>query len=237
MMNHLFKAGARFFFYIAMIFTAAACSSDKAPTSAEEPREIYTIINTFVGTGEAGKGADGLAPLQTMLYLPQDLTFGPDGKPYILDWNNHRVRIIDGDAVRTLIGTGELGDASAGQALEIGLNHPTHIAFDPQGRLILSAWHNSKVLRMDLTTGFIEPICGDGTRAYRGDGGSLMEAWGVILRGAAWARVDANMHSRGKSLKVHNSPSFLPHLVAMESHNTQHASTFQIQTWMACSLL
>lgn len=177
MMNHLFKAGVRFFFNIAMIFVAAACSSDKAPTSAEEPRENYAIIDTFAGTGEAGRGADGLAPLQTKLYLPQDLTFGPDDTPYILDWNNHRVCIVDGDAVRTLIGTGELGDAPAGQALEISLNHPTHVAFDPQGRLILSAWHNSKILRMDLTTGFIEPICGDGTRSFRGDGGPVKEAW------------------------------------------------------------
>ena len=34
------------------------------------------------------------APLEVSLYLPQDLTFGPDEQPYVLDWNNHRVRTI-----------------------------------------------------------------------------------------------------------------------------------------------
>ena len=56
------------------------------------------------------------------------------------------------------------------------LNHPTHVSFDPLGHLILSAWHNSKVMRMDLTTGWIEPICGTGDRAFGGDGGPAADA-------------------------------------------------------------
>lgn len=153
----------------------AVCGSDQSPTSGGNGP--YSVITTFLGTGEAGLGPEGVGPLQTLLYLPQDLTFGPDGLPYILDWNNHRVRVLDQGVVHTLIGTGELGDAPAGPALEVKLNHPTHISFDPLGRLILSAWHNSKIMRMDLTTGFIEPICGDGTRAFRGDGGPAIDAW------------------------------------------------------------
>ena len=45
-----------------------------------------------------------------------------------------------------------LGDAPAGPALEVSFNHPTHVAFDPLGRLIISAWHNSKILRYDFLT-------------------------------------------------------------------------------------
>ncbi len=170
----------RFTFAIPLVLGIAACGGDGTPTDVDEPEEPtgpYAVINTLIGTGEAGKGAEGIGPLETALYLPQDLTFGPDGLPYILDWNNHRVRVLEGGLMRTVIGTGELGDAPAGQALEIGLNHPTHISFDPQGDLILSAWHNSMILRMDFDTRYIEPIVGDGARLYRGDGGPANEAW------------------------------------------------------------
>lgn len=133
-------------------------------------------ICTFAGTGKAGLGQDGLPAAEVMLYLPQDITFGPDGRLYILDWNNHRVRTVVDGAIQTLIGTGYLGDAPEGQAREISLNHPTHISFDPEGRLILSAWHNSKIMAMDLATGHVKPICGTGGRDYGGDGGPAEQA-------------------------------------------------------------
>ena len=84
--------------------------------------------------------------------------------------------MVTNGRISTLIGTGELGDAPAGQAREIGLNHPTHISFDPLGRLILTAWHNSMILRYDFATDYIEPICGTGERLYGGDGGPAIQA-------------------------------------------------------------
>jgi sugar lactone lactonase YvrE len=141
-----------------------------------EERTPGTIC-AFMGTGKAGLGKDGVGPLEVQLYMPQDLTFGPDGQPYVLDWNNHRVRTVDADGrVRTVIGTGELGDAPDGVAVETRLNHPTHVTFAPDGALILSAWHNSKVARVDLGAGTIQTICGTGGRAYFGDGGPAHEA-------------------------------------------------------------
>ena len=164
---------ARILFALAGL-TFLACNSSTDPGGGGEP---YAVIRTFAGTGQAGLGTDGIAPADAQLYLPQDLEFGPDGRPYILDWNNHRVRVVEAGLVQTLIGTGELGDANAGIATEIGLNHPTHVSFDLDGHLILTAWHNSKVMRMDLSTNWIEPICGDGTRDFRGDGGPAAGAW------------------------------------------------------------
>ena len=171
--------------YLALLLILSACGD--APTGPSIP---YGRIETFAGTGDAGKGPEEAPLLQALFYLPQDLTYGPDGRLYILDWNNHRVRVtttgvltqtrqrhpryrvrVAKDNVTTLIGTGELGDAPAGRAREIGLNHPTHISFDPLGRLILTAWHNSMILRYDFATDYIEPICGTGERTYSGDGG------------------------------------------------------------------
>ena len=175
--------------YLALLLILSACG--KTPTGPSGP---YGRIETFAGTGDAGKGPEEAPPLQALFYLPQDLTYGPDGRLYILDWNNHRVRVttkasdktrqqnpryrgrVAKGNVTTLIGTGELGDAPAGRAREIGLNHPTHISFDPLGRLILTAWHNSMILRYDFATDYIEPICGTGERTYSGDGGPAAQA-------------------------------------------------------------
>ena len=176
--------------YLALLLILLACG--ETPTGPSGP---YGRIETFAGTGDAGKGPEETTLSQALFYLPQDLTYGPDGRLYILDWNNHRVRVATKASVRTqtrqqhpryrggvkdsvftLIGTGELGDAPAGQAREIGLNHPTHISFDPLGRLILSAWHNSMILRYDFASDYIEPICGTGERTYSGDGGPAARA-------------------------------------------------------------
>ena len=176
--------------YLALLLILSACG--ETPTGPSGP---YGRIETFAGTGDAGKGPEEAPLLQALFYLPQDLTYGPDGRLYILDWNNHRVRVtnkasdktrqqnpryrgraVAKDNITTLIGTGELGDAPAGRAREIGLNHPTHISFDPLGRLILTAWHNSMILRYDFATDYIEPICGTGERTYSGDGGPAIQA-------------------------------------------------------------
>ena len=128
-------------------------------------------ICTLAGTGLAGLGAEGLDPRRTDLYLPQDVTIGPDKLAYILDWNNHRVRKIDGLEVPTVVGTGELGDAPDGYGGETSLNHPTHMSVSPRGTFIISAWHNSKLLEYDASTGMLRSICGNGMRSFGGDGG------------------------------------------------------------------
>jgi sugar lactone lactonase YvrE len=134
------------------------------------------VICSYLGNGEAGLGEDGVPPLEVSLYLPQDLTFGPDGLPYVVDWNNHRIRTIVKGKVQTVIGIGEVGDVMDGPALRASLNHPTHVSFDDQGRLILSAWHNSKVLRYDPSSKLLSTLCGTGKRDYGGDDGVAAKA-------------------------------------------------------------
>jgi hypothetical protein len=129
------------------------------------------VICTLMGNGIAGLTGEELPPEASELYLPQDMTVGPDNLLYVIDWNNHRIRVIDHDGlVRTVVGTGYLGDATDGPAYAVSLNHPSHIAFQPDGAMIISAWHNSKVLRYNPSTGLVASICGTGARSFNGDG-------------------------------------------------------------------
>jgi streptogramin lyase len=153
-------------------FAMSGCGDDAStigppPDDNPDPGDI----TTFAGTGIPGLGPDGMDPVLTAFYTPVDLTFGPDDLPYIIDFNNHRVRTIRNGVVQTVIGTGEIGDAPEGTATQVRLNHPTNIVFDSQGRLILAAWHNSKIMRLDFSTGYLSRYAGDGSRSFAGDGG------------------------------------------------------------------
>jgi sugar lactone lactonase YvrE len=143
------------------------------PRCEEEPGRVCNLV----GTGIAGLGDNGLKPGDTDIYLPMDVQFGPDGRTYFTDWNNHRIRYISGDGlVQTLVGTGYLGDAPDGAAQDTSLNHPVHMSFAPNGDMIISAWHNSKVLRYSFGGDTVETICGTGERSFGGDGGPAIDA-------------------------------------------------------------
>ena len=134
-------------------------------------------ICTVAGTGQAGLGGEAELGTRTALFLPTDVTAGIDGQLYIVDFNNHRVRTLGADGkVRTVVGTGEIGDGSDGRAIDVSFNHPSHVSFDPQGRLVLSAWQNSVVKRMDLASGLISTVCGNGAKAFGGDEGPAGQA-------------------------------------------------------------
>lgn len=161
---------------VAVIRLPRDATGDEPRAGIESTRRFGNIY-TFAGTGAAGPGEENVDPLLSSLYFPSDVTIGPDGLVYIVDWNNHKIRVVENGLVRTFVGSGFLGDATPGPALEIGLNHPNHVAFDPAGDLIIAAWHNSKILRMDMTTGLVDVYCSTtGNRGFAGDGGPCIDA-------------------------------------------------------------
>jgi sugar lactone lactonase YvrE len=140
---------------------SATPSDPPAPSASPTTTALCASgqICTVAGTGIAGDGADDLPARETRLYLPQDTTVGPDGRLYVVDWNNHRIRVIADD------GTMHIDR----------LNHPTNVTFDPMGpptEMWIAAWHNSRVKKVDLTTGTILDMCGTGKRGFAGNGGT-----------------------------------------------------------------
>lgn len=133
-------------------------------------------IDTVVGSGAAGLNGDGLSGRDTALYLPQDATLSPSGELYFADWNNHRVRRVHNGVVETVAGTGNLGDAPDGPALYSSLNHPTNLCFDAAGDILMAAWHNSLVKRLDMESGAFVNVAGTGGRSFGGDGGPANSA-------------------------------------------------------------
>ncbi len=145
-----------------------ACDPAVGPACQPSPGTICTVA----GTGRAAVAGDLGPAWQAALYLPMDTEIGPDGRVYVVDWNNHRLRVFDvGGAIDTFAGTGILGDGPVGPALEAAFNHPTNIVFDSAGRMHIAAWHNSRIRMIDPSTMLLSDICGTGARSYTGEGG------------------------------------------------------------------
>lgn len=151
------------------------------------------VICSIAGTGVAGDGADGQKPLDTRLYYPIDVSIGPAGEPFVLDWNNHRIRKIGKDGLMKIVaGAGQLGTSSDDPETN-RLNHPTDLVCDSMGRMVIAAWHNSKIKRVDLATGEMTDACGTGKRAFSGDGGPAIKADLDLPVGVAFDK-DGNLY-------------------------------------------
>lgn len=168
------KLGSRFLLAAALL---PACGGDDA-CDPDAPNSICTIV----GTGEQGYSGDEGAATDATLYIPQDAAIGPDGQLWFIDFNNYVVRSVDDQGViHTRVGSGVLDDSPpAGQAtmpaLEAGFNHTTDLFFY-DGYLYLSAWHNSRVKRVELSSMLLENYAGAGVRTkYTGDDGPALDA-------------------------------------------------------------
>ena len=136
-------------------------------------------IQTWSGNGFIGFDGDGKKLLNTSFYQPIDLLFANNGTPYVLDWNNHRVRQVQTDGTfETIMGNEILGDGPydlsdltppGTQGTSIQLNHPTDMLEMPDGRFIVTCWHNHKLRIWDPTTGLAYVMVGRGA-GFTGDG-------------------------------------------------------------------
>lgn len=136
-------------------------------------------IRTIAGTGRGAYGGDGGPALQAAINQPHGLALDAQGNLYIADRLNARVRRVDGKngTITTLAGTGEKGySGDGGPASKARLNDPDAVALDGQGRLVIADVAAHRVRVVDLTTGRIDTLAGDGQPRRAGDGGPARAA-------------------------------------------------------------
>ncbi len=166
-------------FALSMLFLLNGCDSayletEDEPQGQEPAAEACGgegVLCTVSGVaGEAGSNPNGIPAIEAHHYWPMDVTMGPGGVTFVVDWNNHCVWKIDPDGMLyRFIGAGRLGDDSTGPADQIDLNHPTSLTIGPDGNYYLASWHNWKIKVIDKTSmttsapvGTIQGLAGDG---------------------------------------------------------------------------
>jgi sugar lactone lactonase YvrE len=112
---------------------------------------VAGLVTTVAGNGTRGFSGDGGPATEASLDRPRDLELGPDGRLYIADTDNHRIRVVDlaTGVITTIAGNGNAGfTGEGGPAAQAALNRPFGIAFDESGNLYISDTFNNRVRRM-----------------------------------------------------------------------------------------
>lgn len=130
-------------------------------------------LRVIAGNGQRGYAGDGGLATQAELNEPYEVRFDQNGNLFFVEMQNHVVRRVDAASgvVSTVAGTGEEGfSGDGGPAIEARFRLPHAIDFDPQGRLLIADIGNHRIRRVDLATGIVETIAGDGTARFPEDG-------------------------------------------------------------------
>lgn len=157
------------------------------------------IITRVAGNGRIGRGGDGGSALDAELDCTCGVAVDREGNVYLSsEWTNN-IRRIDAKTglVETVFGhharhyPSERGDSrpysgrglslggyhgDGGPARGAGFYHPEHLAFDSRGDLHVCDNSNDRVRKIDMQSGIIDTVLGNGQRASNGDGGPASEA-------------------------------------------------------------
>jgi DNA-binding beta-propeller fold protein YncE len=163
-----------------------------------------SIITTIAGTGQAVSATGGVsveagARLATETEVRPVSLAHDSGHLYISDFDTHRVHRLElaTGLITALVGTGiggYSGDGGASTAAQ--LNTPRRIAVDA-GQLYVCDGGNHRIRAVDLATGRIRTVAGNGVAGCRGDGGPATEAclhapYAVASRGGCLYIADTN---------------------------------------------
>jgi sugar lactone lactonase YvrE len=148
---------------------------------------ITKVITTVAGDGTATYSGDNGPGPAASLYYPNGVALDRGGALFIADTYNHRVRRVDAKTggINTVAGNGSLGySGENGPATSASLNYPQEVAVDTAGNLFI-ADESNHIRRVDVTTGFITTVAGNGTAGYNGDNilatSAGMRPFGVAL--------------------------------------------------------
>jgi streptogramin lyase len=79
--------------------------------------------------------------------------------------------------ISTVAGTGKPeNNGNSGQGTEVNVGDPFGVEIGPGGALYITEVRNHRVLRLDLDTGRLATVAGNGKKGYSGDGGPATEA-------------------------------------------------------------
>ena len=137
------------------------------------------VDDRFAGTGKSGYLGDGGPARDALFYDPHGLVIAGN-QMYVADTLNNRVRGIDlaKGTITTVAGTGERGfSGDGGPAVKATFNGTYGIAAAPKERkLYIADLSNRRIRMVDLRTGIVTTIAGNGTSAVPVDGAVAAES-------------------------------------------------------------
>lgn len=133
-------------------------------------------LSVLAGTGDKGFAGDGGPAAKAQFNGPHHLLMGPDGGLYIADTWNNSVRRIDlkTGTVTRVAGTGEKGfSGDDGPAIDARFGGIFAIAF--RGDVLYACdLDNRRIRAIDLKTGLVRTVAGNGEKGIPQDGANAL---------------------------------------------------------------
>lgn len=130
-------------------------------------------ITTVAGCGRKGYSGDGGPATEAELNEPYEVRFDREGNLFFVEMQNHVIRKVDAKTgtISTVAGVGEAGyGGDGGPAVEAKFFRPHSIVLDGRGGLYVADIGNHRIRRIDLETGIVESIAGNGEKQLPHDG-------------------------------------------------------------------
>jgi hypothetical protein len=166
---------------IIMFLLTCACITIQA--------QVQNII-TIAGIDSAGYSGDGGPAINAKLHLPESINLDKRGNLYIADLENGRIRkiILSTGIITTIAGNGAPTDSGDnGLAINAAIGGPTDVFSDMEGNVFFTDPYFNKVRKINVSTGIITAVAGNGILGNSGDGGLATNA---ELNGASGLCVD-----------------------------------------------
>jgi large repetitive protein len=142
-------------------------------------REVDALtgeIATVAGNSNWGYDDDCLATAAS-LAGPSSVVVAANGDLFIADSCNNVIRRVHDHQITTIAGNGNCGySGDYGLAVDAELNYPMGMALDGLDDLFIADNGNCVVREVNLNSGVITTIAGNGTPAYDGDNGAAVSA-------------------------------------------------------------
>ncbi|OPX86439.1 MAG: Chitinase D precursor [Pelotomaculum sp. PtaB.Bin104] len=145
-------------------------------TNNHRVRKVDTngIITTVAGSGTSGYTGDDGPATSARIKSPRALALDAAGNLYFGDSGNYRIRKVDtSGTITTVAGNGTSGySGDNGPATQAQLSSSLYgLTLDAAGNLYIGDRQNYRVRKVDLSTGVITTVAGNGKSGYAGDGG------------------------------------------------------------------
>jgi DNA-binding beta-propeller fold protein YncE len=137
-------------------------------------------LTVVAGTGEKGDSGDGGPARKARFNSMHSLAIGPDGVIYLADTFNNRIRKLDPKTgiVTAFAGTGKRGfSGDGGPALKAEFGGIYSVTFDAKGeKLFLADLDNRRIRAIDMASGIVRTVAGNGKKGVPEDGADALSA-------------------------------------------------------------
>ncbi len=134
-------------------------------------------VETYVGTGQKSFGGDGGPAWLAHLNAPQAVALDSQGRLYIADGGNKRIRRIALDSTITTVAGDPEGQVGGEIAATKAFIRPNSLVLTGPGDIFFADGSPARqVMFINSSTGILKVLAGTGGASYSGDGGPAIHA-------------------------------------------------------------